>query len=154
LSLFSGFKKKKIRMRSSIPSFSNILGSMLRHSPEGRPIRTCYLILTTVCDILQRSGGLDDFSFAGTPVDETLACDIDASKFLAQQRDVVLVDDTSNRKTRLLVEFSAAYHKRLGHTRNDDPLTARWSPPNAARDAFQRPRYSIQDRHIENTVDC
>src|SRR5262249_31467046 len=37
---------------------------------------------------------LDDFQFAGTPINETLVRDLAASTFLAQQRNAVLVGGT------------------------------------------------------------
>src|SRR5207245_7202253 len=51
---------------------------------------------------------IDDFSFAGTPVNETLVRDLAAGNFLAQQRNVVLVGGTGTGKTHLAIAIARA----------------------------------------------
>jgi DNA replication protein DnaC len=51
---------------------------------------------------------IDDFSFAGTPVNETLARDLAAGNFLAQQRNAVLVGGTGTGKTHLAIAIARA----------------------------------------------
>jgi DNA replication protein DnaC len=49
---------------------------------------------------------LDDFQFAGTPINETLVRDLAASTFLAQQRNAVLVGGTGTGKTHLAIAIA------------------------------------------------
>lgn len=51
---------------------------------------------------------IDDFSFADTPVNETLVRDLAAGNFLAQQRNVVLVGGTGTGKTHLAIAIARA----------------------------------------------
>jgi DNA replication protein DnaC len=51
---------------------------------------------------------VDDFSFADTPVNETLVRDLAAGNFLAQQRNVVLVGGTGTGKTHLAIAIARA----------------------------------------------
>src|ERR1700760_2332606 len=51
---------------------------------------------------------IDDFSFAGTPVNETLVRDLAGGNFLAQQRNVVLVGGTGTGKTHLAIAIARA----------------------------------------------
>jgi DNA replication protein DnaC len=51
---------------------------------------------------------IDDFSFAGTPVNETLVRDLAAGHFLAQQRNAVLVGGTGTGKTHLAIAIARA----------------------------------------------
>jgi DNA replication protein DnaC len=51
---------------------------------------------------------IDDFSFAGTPVNEMLVRDLAAGNFLAQQRNVVLVGGTGTGKTHLAIAIARA----------------------------------------------
>jgi len=46
---------------------------------------------------------LDDFSFAGTPINESLVRDLAAGAFIAQQRNLVLVGGTGTGKTHLAI---------------------------------------------------
>jgi len=51
---------------------------------------------------------IDDFSFAATPVNETLVRDLAAGNFLTQQRNIVLVGGTGTGKTHLAIAIARA----------------------------------------------
>jgi len=51
---------------------------------------------------------IDDFSFAGTPVNETLVRDLAGGNFLTQQRNIVLVGGTGTGKTHLAIAIARA----------------------------------------------
>jgi len=51
---------------------------------------------------------IDDFVFDGTPVNQTLVCDLAGGNFLAHQRNVVLVGGTGTGKTHLAIAIARA----------------------------------------------
>jgi len=51
---------------------------------------------------------IDDFTFDGTPINETLARDLAGGNFLAHQRNVVLVGGTGTGKTHLAIAIARA----------------------------------------------
>jgi DNA replication protein DnaC len=51
---------------------------------------------------------IDDFSFAGTPVNKTLVRDLAAGNFLARQRNAVLVGGTGTGKSHLAIAIARA----------------------------------------------
>jgi DNA replication protein DnaC len=51
---------------------------------------------------------VDDFAFAGTPINETLVRDLAGGEFLAHQRNVVLVGGTGTGKTHLAIAIARA----------------------------------------------
>ena len=51
---------------------------------------------------------IDDFSFTGTPLNETLVRDLAGGNFLTQQRNIVLVGGTGTGKTHLAIAIARA----------------------------------------------
>ena len=51
---------------------------------------------------------VDDFAFAGTPINETLVRDLASGNFVAHQRNVVLVGGTGTGKTHLAIAIARA----------------------------------------------
>jgi len=51
---------------------------------------------------------VDDFAFAGTPINETLVRDLAGGEFLAHQRNLVLVGGTGTGKTHLAIAIARA----------------------------------------------
>ena len=51
---------------------------------------------------------VDDFTFAGTPINETLVRDLAGGEFLAHQRNVVLVGGTGTGKSHLAISIARA----------------------------------------------
>ena len=51
---------------------------------------------------------VDDFAFDGTPINQTLVCDLAGGEFLAHQRNVVLVGGTGTGKTHLAIAIARA----------------------------------------------
>ena len=49
---------------------------------------------------------IDDFVFDGTPINETLVCDLAGGNFVAHQRNVVLVGGTGTGKTHLAIAIA------------------------------------------------
>ena len=58
------------------------------------------------CQAAARQGLLDDFEFAGTPINETLVRDLAGGAFLAQRRNAVLVGGTGTGKTHLAIAIA------------------------------------------------
>ena len=51
---------------------------------------------------------IDEFAFDGTPINETLVCDLAGGGFLAQQRNLVLIGGTGTGKSHLAVGIARA----------------------------------------------
>jgi DNA replication protein DnaC len=57
---------------------------------------------------------IEEFDFAGTPINEALVRDLAGGGFLADQRNVVLVGGTGTGKTHLAIAIARALHPRRG----------------------------------------
>ena len=81
-----------------------IIGDLLSaeiHEKQARSIR--YQLSSAKLPLAK---DLDDFDFAGTPINETLVRDLAGGGFLAQQRNAVLVGGTGTGKTHLAIAIA------------------------------------------------
>ena len=78
---------------------------------------------------------LDDFDFAGTPVNETLVRDLATGAFVADQRNAVLIGGTGTGKTHLAIAIARALHPQ----RSPRPLLQRRRSGQPARDRSTAP---------------
>ena len=101
-------------------AFDEIIGTAIKRQHE--PIRIVGDLLTAEISEKQARSiryqisiaklplakDVDDFSFGGTPINETLVRDLAAGEFLAHQRNVVLVGGTGTGKTHLAIAIARA----------------------------------------------
>ena len=90
-------------------SYGDLVGDLLQAeiTKPGRSIK--YQITIAKLPLAKE---LDDFAFAGTPINETLVRDLAGGGFLAQQRNVVLVGGTGTGKTHLAIGDRPRLHPR------------------------------------------
>jgi DNA replication protein DnaC len=81
-----------------------IVGDLLTAEVSEKQARSIRYQLTIAK--LPLAKDLDDFEFAGTPINETLVRDLAGSAFLAQQRNAVLVGGTGTGKTHLAIAIA------------------------------------------------
>lgn len=60
---------------------------------------------------------IEEFTFDGTPINETLVRDLARGEFLNQQRNVVLVGGTGTGKTHISVAIARALNRHCGKNR-------------------------------------
>ena len=101
-------------------AFDEIIGTAIKRQHE--PIRIVGDLLTVEISEKQARSiryqisiaklplakDVDDFTFGGTPINETLVRDLAAGEFLAHQRNVVLVGGTGTGKTHLAIAIARA----------------------------------------------
>jgi DNA replication protein DnaC len=83
-----------------------IVGDLLTAEVNEKQARSIRYQLTIAK--LPLAKDLDDFEFAGTPINETLVRDLAGGTFLAQQRNAVLVGGTGTGKTHLAIAIARA----------------------------------------------
>jgi len=81
-----------------------IVGDLLNAEISEKQARSIRYQLTIAK--LPLAKDLDDFQFDGTPINETLVCDIARGDFIAQQRNAVLVGGTGTGKTHLAIAIA------------------------------------------------
>src|SRR6516225_6741280 len=82
----------------------HILGDLLQAEISEKQARSIKYQLTIAK--LPLAKDLDDFEFAGTPINETLVRDLAGGAFLAQRRNAVLVGGTGTGKTHLAIAIA------------------------------------------------
>ena len=81
-----------------------VVGDLLTAEVSEKQARSIRYQLTVAK--LPLAKDLDDFEFAGTPINETLVRDLAGGAFLAQQRNAVLVGGTGTGKTHLAIAIA------------------------------------------------
>jgi DNA replication protein DnaC len=81
-----------------------IVGDLLTAEVNEKQARSIRYQLTIAK--LPLAKDLDDFEFAGTPINETLVRDLAGGAFLAQRRNAVLVGGTGTGKTHLAIAIA------------------------------------------------
>jgi DNA replication protein DnaC len=81
-----------------------IIGDLLTAEINEKKVRSIKYQLTIAK--LPLAKDLEDFQFDGTPINETLVCDLAVGEFIAQQRNAVLVGGTGTGKTHLAIAIA------------------------------------------------
>ena len=84
----------------------HIVGNLLRAEIAEKQARSIKYQLTIAK--LPLAKDIDDFDFAGTPINETLVRDLATGTFLAQQRNTVLIGGTGTGKSHLAIAIARA----------------------------------------------
>jgi DNA replication protein DnaC len=84
----------------------HIVGNLLRAEIAEKQARSIKYQLTIAK--LPLAKDIDDFDFAGTPINETLVRDLATGTFLAQQRNAVLIGGTGTGKSHLAIAIARA----------------------------------------------
>ena len=83
-----------------------VVGDLLKAEIDEKTARSIKYQMTIAK--LPLAKDVDDFDFAGTPINETLVRDLAGGNFLAGQRNVVLVGGTGTGKTHLAIAIARA----------------------------------------------
>ena len=83
-----------------------IIGDLLNAEIAEKPARSIKYQLTIAK--LPLAKDLDDFDFAGTPINEGLVCEMASGGFLAEQRNAVLIGGTGTGKSHLAIAIARA----------------------------------------------
>src|SRR5271170_6890431 len=83
---------------------------------------------------------IDDFTFDGAPINETLVRDLAGGDFLAHQRNVVLVGGTGTGKTHLAIAIARACIRDGARGRFFNVTVTRSAAPDGRRTISIRPR--------------
>ena len=87
-----------------------IVGDLLRAEIAEKQARSIKYQLTIAK--LPLAKDLDEFDFAGTPINEALVRDLATGAFLAEQRNAVLVGGTGTGKSHLAIAIARSLHPR------------------------------------------
>jgi len=85
---------------------SRVVGDLLTAEITEKQVRSIKYQITIAK--LPLAKDIDDFAFAGTPINEALVRDLARGNFLAHQRNVVLVGGTGTGKTHLAIAIARA----------------------------------------------
>lgn len=83
-----------------------ILGNLLKAEIAEKPARSIMCQLTIAW--LPLAKDIDDFAFAGTPINEALVRDLATGAFLAEQRNAVFIGGTGTGKRHLAIAIVRA----------------------------------------------
>jgi DNA replication protein DnaC len=114
-----------------------ILGNLLKAEIAEKQARSIKYQLTIAR--LPLAKDIDDFAFAGTPINEALVRDLATGAFLAEQRNAVLIGGTGTGKSHLAIAIArgpASAAARAAGSSTSSTWSTGWTPKpgQAARD--------------------